>query len=159
MLTYSSVMDAKGDLYETWNDRFLSAVGAPADADQKWYQPRGIEDLPNLKQSSERDFWGWRSSMRFKIEAWVGQIEVPPHFLLEGERKWGTLILYFLDSAQFIGGGFAVVVNTNGPGTESVKYFTWRACEHAFQHRSTGTCQHEYTCTKCGAKYDVDSSG
>jgi hypothetical protein len=41
---------------------------------------------------------------------------------------------------------------------ERVEYFTWAKCDHTFQERRVGNCEHEYKCIKCGHTYTVDSS-
>lgn len=107
--------------------------------------------LPNMKDSTERDFWGWRASSSFRLEAWCDSVTV------DGEHA--TLLTFFLDSGHFIDGGFAVAVIYRGTVAHHARYFEWRACDHKFAHRTTGNCQHRYTCERCKKTYDVDSSG
>lgn len=106
--------------------------------------------LPNLKDSSEKEFWGWRASYTFPVEISVGSVQI--------EGRWANLMIYWLGHSQFIDGGFAVAVFREYQ-KEEVRYYEWRACDHVFTHKNTGNCQHQYTCEKCGKSYDVDSSG
>jgi hypothetical protein len=106
--------------------------------------------LPNLKEASERDFWGWRSSYSFKVEIWTGQLKI--------DGRWANLMIYWVGHSQFIGGGFAVAY-FHQYQKEEVRYYEWRACEHEFTEKNIGNCLHRYTCKKCGEAYDVDSSG
>lgn len=34
---------------------------------------------------------------------------------------------------------------------------TGMGCMHTYRGRTTSNCYHEYTCTKCGDRYDIDS--
>jgi hypothetical protein len=126
--------------------------------------------LPNMKEVNERDFWGWRSSYSFEAEVWFGQIktaEVDPTSQF-GHPEWGVLLVYLVDHSSMAGGGFAVVYNYNArdcnapedkPGAKSVRYFKWVNCVHEFAQRNIGNCLNRYTCNKCGASHDIDSSG
>jgi hypothetical protein len=116
---------------------------------EKGYQ-RLTWPLPNMKPSTEKDFWGWRSSYTFSMEIWVGQIRI-------GE-EWANVMLYWLGHSQFIDGGFAVAAFRQYQ-KERVEYFEWRACDHKFTHKTIGNCQHLYTCEHCKKSYEVDSSG
>jgi hypothetical protein len=149
--------------------RFLELFGldiyrAGLNAQYAW------DNLPNREEVDERDFWGWRSSYSFKAECWLGHVKVldkDPNSAL-GNPAWGTLILYLIDHSTMAGGGFAVLYDYNArdwkakedkPGSKSVRYFKWVACEHDFVEKNIGNCLHRYTCKKCGYSYDVDSSG
>lgn len=107
--------------------------------------------LPNMKEVKATDFWGHRSSWHFPAELWVGQMQI--------DGAWATLMLYWVDNAHLINGGYAVAVFSRRQQDDDVRYYEWRACAHEFTHRSKGNCWHEYTCNKCGKSYDVDSSG
>lgn len=106
--------------------------------------------LPNLKPSTEKEFWGWRSSYSWKGEAWIGSVPI--------NGEYATVILYFVGHSSFIGGGFAVAY-FHRYREERVEYFEWCACEHQFSEKNIGNCLNRYTCAKCGEAYDVDSSG
>jgi hypothetical protein len=106
--------------------------------------------LPNMKPSSEKEFWGWRASYSFTMEIWVGQIQI--------NGEWATLLLYWVGHSWFIGGGFAVAVFRQYR-EERVEYFEWRSCDHDFKSKSIGNCLTRDTCTKCGKFFDTDSSG
>lgn len=122
----------------------LKALGIEHDhGDPRW-------PLPNLKPSTEREYWGWRSSCSFRAEAWCGHKQI--------DGRWATLMLYFVGHSSHIAGGFAVAYFYEY-GKEEVRYFTWGACDHDFSGRNAGHCLTRYKCAKCGASYDVDSSG
>lgn len=106
--------------------------------------------LPNMKPATETGFWGWRSSYSFRGEIWCGQKKI--------DGRWATIILFWMNHSQFIAGGFAVAVFREY-GKEETRYFEWRACDHKFNEKNAGHCLHRYTCERCGASYDVDSSG
>lgn len=110
--------------------------------------------LPNMAPLPESRFWGYRASMTFKAEVWVGQKKID----IDGQPEWANILVYWLDQGSYQGGGFAVAV-THKYGAEKVRYFGWRACEHDFAQKNIGNCLNRYTCTKCGASHDVDSSG
>lgn len=124
---------------------FLKAIGMESEYDRvPW-------PLPNMKDSAERDFWGYRASYSFLLEAWCDHVTV--------DNEPATLLVFFLNRGHFIDGGFAVAVVYRGTVAHHPRYFTWGACEHKFSHRTTGNCQHRYTCERCGQHYDIDSSG
>ncbi|BCH33173.1 hypothetical protein MesoLjLc_51030 [Mesorhizobium sp. L-8-10] len=126
-------------------EAFLSALGMRNEFG------RAPWPLPNMKPSSEREFWGWRASQSFKAEAWADSLRV------DGEPA--TLLIFYLDNSLFKAGGFAVTVIYRGTVADEARYFSWRACDHDYKITSSRNCWREYTCTKCGASYDVDSSG
>lgn len=41
---------------------------------------------------------------------------------------------------------------------KTVRYFTFTKCLHEYKGVKTGNCLYQYTCTKCGYTYEVDSS-
>jgi len=136
---------------------FLDALGSDGD---KWFEPI-FATMPNVEFVTEKEFWGWRSIRGFKAEAWCQNgVRRSPRTTPDGKSMegWATMLIYFVDHAHYIDGGFGVLY-FHSYGNEEVRYFGWRKCAHDFTHRSTGNCQHEYTCTKCGKSYDVDSSG
>jgi len=106
--------------------------------------------LPNMAESNEASFWGWRASYMFNAEAWCGQKKI-------GD-EWANIIIYYLGHSDFIGGGFAVAI-FRSYGSERVEYFTWKSCDHDFTGKTIGNCLRLYTCTKCGESYEIDSSG
>lgn len=101
--------------------------------------------LPNLKPSTERDFWRWLSLWTPSAIAWDS---------IQVDGRSATLRLFWYDHSSLTGGGFAVL-----PAWEEVKYYTWTDCAHQFEHRLLGNCWHEYTCPVCKRSYEVDSSG
>lgn len=109
--------------------------------------------LPNMKESSESEFWGWKCSQSFTAEA---------HSLsMKDENGWFDLFIFYYGHGRFIDGGFAVAVYRNDyPKPKTVKYFTWMKCDHDFvSSRSGFNCVTNYTCKHCGKGYSVDSSG
>lgn len=136
---------------------FYEALGSDG---KSWFEPI-FETMPNVKFVTESEFWGWRASSGFRAEAWCqNRIAKSPRATPDGKEMdgWATMLLFFVDRAHYIDGGFGVLY-FHSYGNEEVRYFGWRKCDHDFTHKSTGNCQHEYTCTKCGKSYDVDSSG
>src|SRR5690348_10867701 len=84
----------------TADDETFRKMLAALNIQERWQTPAW--PLPNMKPSTESDFWGWRASYGYSMEIWVGQIRV-------GD-EWANLLLYWLGHSQFIGGGFAVLV-------------------------------------------------
>lgn len=105
--------------------------------------------LPNLKPSSERDYWFWRSMYSFRAE--VSALE----HQIKGD--WATVLLYYVGHSKHIDGGFAVCV-FYGSDKERVEYYTWSRCDHVFKVRNVGRCLNRYTCEHCGKSYEIDSS-
>jgi hypothetical protein len=87
-----------------------------------------------------------------KAEAYGGTCDLGPGI------GCATVRVYLTDINQTIGGGFAVCYVFSGPRRGERVAFMWGKCVHEFEHRSGGNCYHIYTCKKCGARYDVDSS-
>lgn len=107
--------------------------------------------LPNLKPIKPVGFW-------HEVTLWGCPASVyrQPERDLDG--SWFTPIIFPINRDNLIGGGFMVKVFYSGPKQGTQEYFTYRDCEHEFEHKSGGNCYHIYTCKKCGARYDVDSS-
>lgn len=92
--------------------RFCELLGL-----QSLWDKLTMEQLPNLQEIREVDFWWHRASWSFQAELWCGQIklaDVDPN-QMEGFRNpaWGNLFLYLDDSGSHVGGGYAVVWNYN----------------------------------------------
>jgi hypothetical protein len=118
--------------------------------EEDWQRPEW--PLPNMKKSTETEFWYYRSGYSFDSEAWAGNIQV--------DGKHATMILYGVTHGHLANGGFAVLFFYEYPLVDAhTEYYTFQKCDHEFNHQSTGNCQHRYTCTKCGNSYDEDSSG
>lgn len=125
---------------------------------REMFESLGIKDkyqqpawpLPNMKSSTEEEYWGWRASYTFSIEIWVGSVQI--------DGQWANLLLYWLGHSHFIGGGFAVAVFRQYR-EERVQYYEWRACDHKFEEKSIGHCLTKSTCKKCGRSFETDSSG
>lgn len=128
------------------HDKLLAALGIRPKGfvtERKW-------PLPNMVRVTEREYWQWRSTyFTPKDEAWAGQVKL--------DDGWGTLLLFLIDQGQYLGGGFAVVTE-HGGGQRGVRYYTWGDCVHDFDQKTIGNCLNQYTCSKCGRAYDVDSS-
>lgn len=141
MLTYELKISGDNDKY---TKRFFEALGLKGSRENLTWPP------PNAQKVEAKDFWGWRSSWSPSVEAYGGSVRVG--------KEWASLTLFFADVMQRRRGGFAVLY-FHEYQKERVEYWEWIACDHTFTHRSTGNCQHLYTCTKCDDKYEVDSSG
>jgi hypothetical protein len=124
-------------------DKFLKALGMTSNlGNPQW-------PLPNMKEASERNFWGFRSTYSFRGEAWCGTKRI--------DGRWANILIYFADTGYWINGGFAVAYFYEYQ-KEEVKYYRWSACEHDFREVTIGRCLHKSTCTKCGASFETDSS-
>jgi len=107
--------------------------------------------LPNMKEVSAKDFWLW-------ISIWGGPKTTYIQSQQEGERNWFNPVVFVIDHSDLAGGGFVVKNFYSGPRAGEQAFFRWRECDHEFEHKSGGNCYHIYTCKKCGARHDVDSS-
>jgi hypothetical protein len=123
-----------------------AALGVEKGRDPSW-------PLPNMKEVADHDYWNYLFTWTIETDAFVGSlrgVDVPK----------GRLCIQFVDHGTLAAGGFAVLFGYWGKdeGRPSVRYFTWRACDHKFQQKTLGNCYNRYTCEKCGRYYDVDSS-
>jgi hypothetical protein len=132
-------------------DAELKAKIVKATGGNEWTLPW---PLPNMKPIKDTEFWSWRTSYTFSGEVWAGSRRID----IDGKPTWANLMVYWLGHGHYEGGGFAVAV-VRDYQAEKVLYFDWRACEHTFAQKNIGNCLNRYTCTKCGASHDVDSSG
>ena len=122
--------------------RFLDALGVETSYGDPQFP------LPNMKLESEQEFWNWRSCWGFTVEAYAGSQKI--------DGAWCTVLIFFVDTMQLTNGGFAVAVERSHAG--SVKYYSWRACDHSFVSKNIGRCLTSYTCEHCGESYEIDSS-
>lgn len=97
---------------EPLEDRFCELLNL----ESPFCTPR-MEDLPNLQEIRECDFWWYRAAYSFKAEAWCGQIQLAerdPHpNNRSGNPAWGNLFLYLVDRGILASGGYAVLWNHN----------------------------------------------
>ena len=115
---------------------------------------RRFEDLPHLRETTARDFWGHLSTWGMP----AAQARLDPHKIpTNGNHNWASAILFFVDHSELIGGGFAVLSIYSGPGAGMQRFFRWRVCDHTFERKEIGRCLNRYTCTQCGESYEVDS--
>jgi hypothetical protein len=126
--------------------------------DENPYSPNSFypsfDRLPNVKRMTENDLWWHLNSTTPKAYVWCGRqnnkIEI------DGKADWRDLTIFWDDRGTLDNGGYAVLWCYN---EKSVHYFTWCKCDHTFTSRNTGNCLTLYTCTKCGAAHEIDSSG
>ena len=121
---------------------FLDAVGAK----------NTLEDpfpLPNMRSVKETDFWAVRSTWSFTAEAYLGSHKI--------DGDWATVTVFFLNSEDHYGGGYAVAY-FHRYQKERVLYYRWSRCDHRFGSKNIGRCLTLYTCSKCGHSYEIDSS-
>lgn len=150
-------------------DRVLEILGVK----NEFQKP--VWPLPNLKPTTEANYWHYMTSEACRAEVWTGQMrvaDVDPHPRSGGHHShWANLMIYVVDHGRLAGGGFVVMytynwMNYHTGGNEddrfpAVQYFEFRLCDHKFQEvgpverRSRGW--HVYKCEKCGASHTVDS--
>lgn len=106
---------------------------------------------PNLRDCTEADYWGYRSSYSFNGEAYVGYTKLP-------DGSAATRLVFFISNGRDQQGGFVVDRIYSGQLNGKVIYRRWGLCIHTFEEKRLGNCYHGYTCTKCDARYTVDSS-
>ena len=106
--------------------------------------------LPNTKVIEAKDFWHWMCR-----GYGVSPINIQG-VSREGD-SWFKPVVFVINRNDLIGGGLGVKCFYFGPREGEQEYFRWSECNHRFEHKSGGNCYHIYTCTKCGARYDIDS--
>jgi hypothetical protein len=57
---------------------------------------------------------------------------------------------------MYDGTGFGLVSDYSA---NTVRYFKFAYCIHTMKEKTIGNCLHELTCTQCGFKEQIDSSG
>lgn len=108
--------------------------------------------LPNLKKIEATEFWHHASCWALPQSTYVERQKD------QDSQGWFTPVTYVVNHGKLTGGGFVVKCYYSGPRAGQQDFFTWCECDHDFEHKSGGNCYHIYTCKKCGARYDVDSS-
>jgi hypothetical protein len=104
--------------------------------------------FPNAKPISDSDFWHYYTIYSPTAIYHVGHIKV--------EENWASVV--FFAGCMSTDVLLAIVQYYSGPKAKTVEYYQVSACDHEYEHKSGGNCYHIYTCTKCGHRYDVDSS-
>lgn len=121
----------------------------------KKHRDVGPDDLPNREEITDHEMWRMFSSWSPQEWMWGGTTE--------WEGDWGTLTILYCPVMNHAGGGYAVWAPYSSRDYKKKdfkpRYFSWIQCKHEFVHKLLGNCWHGYTCSKCGAQYDVDSSG
>lgn len=136
-------------------DRLVAVMGGTTGPSARGFTsysvPQAME-LPTLKEAKVQDFdrhlrvWG-----RFKAEAYLQNAQLP-------SGDWATFRVYLVDQMSMAGRGFLVAEIYSGAREGERLVWTFGPCEHEWEHKSGGRCYHIYTCKKCPARYDVDSS-
>lgn len=108
--------------------------------------------LPNMKPIESKEFWHWASIWGLPKTNYVQAQKDPV------SGGYFKPVVFVLNHSELIGGGLVAKHYYSGPRAGEVEYAEWRECDHTFEHQSGGNCYHIYTCSKCGARYDVDSS-
>lgn len=134
------------------------ARGEPYDAEQKQKLLKALDmteehggpvfPLPNMRPTTEGEFWSWQASYGPRARIWLGQKQIA--------YKWATVILYWMGE---VNPSFAVGVFRSYPEPDRAIYWRWSACDHDMQVVKSGHCWRDYKCTKCGVEYHEDSSG
>lgn len=107
--------------------------------------------LPNMKATTEAEFWSWQCSYSPVSRAHVLGRKI--------DGKWTDIFIFRMpDVGMMIDGGFVITVARNDyPQPPDVTYSEWRACEHQFDCKTVRMCHRKYTCRKCGKSYDEHS--
>ena len=127
---------------DTEKQKLLDALGIPSGSYDCAFP------LPNMKPSTESEFWGWQRSYGPRARLYLGSKQIA--------YKWATVLAYWMGEVH---PSFAVAVFNDYPKPDRVLYWTWTACVHDFKVVDSGNCWRDYACTKCPAKYHEDSSG
>lgn len=72
------------------------------------------------------------------------------------EKCDGAMLALFVDHLETYGGGMAMF--TPHDSRYPPEFFSWNKCNHKYRRINLGNCYNRYTCTECGASYEVDSS-
>ena len=107
------------------------------------------DSLPNRKEIEAHEAWHWMNIWTPKN--WIYNSQA------QWEDSWGHLTIFPMNVMQLTDGGIAIWYSYSPE--KVVRYFELRNCDHEWSYRQLGNCWKEYTCRKCGKKYDVDSSG
>lgn len=151
MLVYAHTSVSGREL--TVADAIKKALGLEGFAEPKW-------PFPNAKEITQAQFLEQLAYNSFKADAYCGFQRVAP---IEGEEVTGYEVrLFWLDSWQDKNCGMALLFHRHGTFDKGEpippRYFHWGACDHSWTEKTVGKCLHRYTCSKCSASYEVDSS-
>jgi len=108
--------------------------------------------LPNMKQTTESNFWSHRAHYTPSVYAYMGRSQIKNVY---GKLTWATVLIYLVDEVTLPCGGYCVTIDDKNV----VTYYTFQLCVHEYKQTNLGNCYNRYTCVKCGGSYEVDSSG
>jgi hypothetical protein len=106
---------------------------------------------PNWKECSEDEFWG-------RFMTYPKRHEEYRQMRRNNTERFVSAHLYFYDQNE----GLALVNNYDWVNYkhQTPKLYKFALCEHEWEHTGTPyNCCRTYTCTKCGDKKSIDSSG
>ena len=125
---------------KTGRERIVKALGLKTQWDAlPW-------PLPSMRRIDDMQMWSRLTLHSPKAWIYAGRQRI------DGEGADVTLL--WDDTESMTNGGFAVL-----RFEKRIDHYSWMTCDHSFSRRSVGNCLHLYTCSKCGASYEVDSSG
>lgn len=107
---------------------------------------------PNMKEISADEFSShtiFTYGFDFVDYRQILSENLSPEFKNKG---YGFMAGHALINKFFGKGVFITKVN------DEAKFFALTKCEHTYTEKNLSMCLHEYTCTKCGFTYEVDSS-
>lgn len=110
---------------------------------------------PNFKLTTKNEYW--------RAFCYASSLDNERRYLVRPEVKetnpelYGANAVCFINDFDKTGFGFIIKVE-RAAYVEPDVYFKFALCEHEYKHENVGKCLHEYTCTKCGHAYTVDSS-
>lgn len=65
---------------------------------------------------------------------------------------------YFFYKGDGSDSGYIMTRDVTNAKVYPRKFYKFSVCEHEYVEKNVGRCLHEYTCTKCGHRFQVDSS-
>ena len=113
---------------------------------------------PNFREISEEEF-AQSKFFVYSPEKWEWRQITKPEDI--AKFKWGEeqrSYVFDIRMAYFYDGTGVALEHDYWLG--KVRYFAFSVCDHKERtQRNVGNCLNEYTCTSCGFKETVDSSG
>lgn len=115
----------------------------------RWNRYEG--PLPNMKDIDPRKFWTYFFNYTPKYVAFHRWYD-------EKTRDWYHVKIFFTDYQAKQGVGVYQKIERAVNVTPD-RFFKFGDCDHHYQSKQVGNCLRRYICTKCGHKYEIDSSG
>lgn len=121
--------------------------------EEKWGKfndcPPNFEEI-TAEEFAQSGFFTWcKEKIEFRQ---INPAKIPQDKIKSPITSYISITLFFMNDPHW---HYAM---SGDYWEKKVRYFRFSECIHDYSEKGVGRCLHQYTCSKCGKQYTVDSS-